>query len=434
MPNEQFIPLAPLLIALGAMLAVAVAVERFMLIFNWIIHRLLIMQAPADEETKVQHKEAIARAMISKDEDEYLRLSTDKLPDEPLSYNDIGLSPVAPSTESGFDIKPLDPPEKRVVYKEFWIQLVASFVAITGCYLAKFSIWPLITLPHRWSQGLNSIDFQTTASQPWEYILTGIIIGAGTKPVYFLMNFLINRKVTVTRQETLEHADTAPVTERSKPDILLPKKSGKVPEPLTLEEIIGFSYDGGNRPDRIEHSHHRKDPLDLIVYHHTAMHSDSPFEEVVKEFDRKGWMTGYHCVVTKSGEINVLTRWDRIGSHARGNNYRSLGIALHGNFETTPGVPGSNADGKLGAFFPTTAQVDAAAKIVVMWALLYGIKIDFKNSIIPHNALQSTACPGNNFPHEIFQKLIKEYASRWRQNQQVKKALERFKSSPMVTA
>jgi len=37
MPNEQLIQLTPLLTALGIMLAIAVAVERLMMILNWII-------------------------------------------------------------------------------------------------------------------------------------------------------------------------------------------------------------------------------------------------------------------------------------------------------------------------------------------------------------------------------------------------------------
>ncbi len=431
MPNEQLIPLAPLLIALGIMLAIALAVERFMMILNWIIHRLTIIQTANEPDLEKDYSVKINEAINAKKEDDYLRLTKKDLPEKTFTYREIEPAPgAASSAESDFDIKPYHPPPKRHVLKEFWIQLFASLVAITGCYIAKFSIWQLVIYPHRWNQGM---ELDTAASHPWEYVLTGILIGAGTKPVYFLMNFLINRKVMLTREQAKEKTIIAQPPAEEKPEETLPKKSGKLPEPITIEEIIGFSYTGGDRPDRIENSHHRKQPVELIVYHHTAMHSDSPFEEVVKEFDKRGWMTGYHRVITKNGGINTLTRWDRIGSHAKGNNFRSLGVSLHGNFETTPGVPDANIDGRMGISFPTPAQLDAAAKIVVLWALLYGIRIDFKKSIVPHNALQSTACPGNNFPHDYFHNLVKEYASKWRQNLQFKKALTRFKTTPMVT-
>ncbi len=428
MPNEQLIPLAPLLIALGIMLTIALAVERFMMILNWIIHRLTIIRTVNEPDSEKDYRMKITHAIKAKKEEDHLHLKKKDLPEEAFTGREIEPAPGA--TESDFDVKTYRPPPKRHILKEFWIQIFASLVAVTGCYIAKFSIWQLVLYPHRWNQGL---DLDTSASQPWEYALTGILIGAGTKPVYFLMNFLINRKVMLTREEAKEKRFVTGPLPVEKPGETLPKKSGKVPEPVTVEEIIGFVYNGGNRPDRIENSHHRRQPADLIVYHHTAMHSDSPFDEVVKEFDRKGWMTGYHCVVTKNGEINVLTRWDRIGSHAKGNNYRSLGISLHGNFETTPGVQGANIDGSIGIPFPTPAQLDAAAKIVVLWALLYGIRLDFKKSVVPHNALQPTACPGNNFPHDSFHNLVKDYAAKWRQNQQFKKALSRFKTTPMIT-
>ncbi len=431
MPNEQLIQLTPLLTALGIMLAIAVAVERLMMILNWIIHRLATVQTTTERDIEKDYRDEIEREIKAKKEDDHLRRKPEELEKPASQVREIEPGPAAtPSSESDFDIKQYKLPSKNSVLKEYWIQLFASFVAITGCYIANFSIVPLLTLPHR----LNGAELDTTASHPWEFILTGILIGSGTKPVYFLMNFLINRKVAVTREEAKETTIITPPTDKEKPEETLPKKTGKVPEPIGIEEMIGFRYTGGDRPDRIENSHHRKDPVDLIVYHHTAMHSDSPFEEVVKEFDRKGWMTGYHCVITKNGDINVLTRWDRIGSHARGNNYRSLGISLHGNFETNPNVSGANVNGKQGIVFPTPAQLDGAAKIVVLWALLYGIRIDFKKSIVPHNALQPTACPGNNFPHENFHNLVKDYTSRWRQNQQFKKSLERFKSTPMLHA
>ena len=137
----------------------------------------------------------------------------------------------------------------------------------------------------------------------------------------------------------------------------------------------------------------------------------------------------------------MLCRWDRFGNHAYPHNQNSLGIAFHGNFETNPNVPYANVNGSYGIANPTQAQLDSASKIVVLWKSLYDIDLifpkqndpNFPRGIVAHNLLSSKACPGTNFPHELFQQFIKDYSNLWKDNEAFKSALKRFKNAPMVT-
>jgi hypothetical protein len=172
------------------------------------------------------------------------------------------------------------------------------------------------------------------------------------------------------------------------------------------------------------------------------MHCDAPFEEVVKEFDRKGWLTGYHCVVFPDGTIRVLCRCDRFAIHALPHNPHSFGLAFQGNFETNPDVPFSNPDGSLGIQSPTQAQLKAAARVVAMYTLMHGLTLDFHRSfldgeeakgIVPHNAVAAKACPGNNFPLREFEQRVQTFYEEWKDDEGFNKALQAFRQKPMVT-
>ncbi len=430
MAESVYIPLAPLLTLLGIMLTLALVVERLMMVLNWLITRLIVVRSNVEWHVPEEKTESILNAERALREETLIRDGSDFVVRADADPREIVPHQDAPQEESRFDVKKFTIADKVTVIKEFWIQLLGTTVAIIGCSFMKFSIWPMVTWPQRFAE--HGEGLEDVSSQPWEYVVTGIIIGAGSKPVYFLMNFLINRRITVAKDEIKEEAtehiiEMKPRGEPTAAEPSTPRLSGNI------EEIVGFQYDGGNRPTRIEHTHARKKKIDMIVYHHTAMHSDAPFEELINEFDRKGWLTGYHCVVMKDGTIRVLTRWDRIGSHALGYNDRSLGIAFQGNFEPDPSVPFSNANGRLGILYPTSPQLDAAARVVSLWNQLYKVKLDFNNSIVPHNKLAAKACPGSNFPHDSFKTLIKDRIQSWKNDTEFPTALKRFKSIPMVT-
>lgn len=441
MPNgELFIPLAPLLTKLGIMLTLALMVERFLSIFNWIVNRLFMVQVSTELEAVEKENEKLESIKTAIKEAEILQAAPAAANTDP---REIEPNKDRAQPDSRFDVSELKAPDRLKITKEFWLQILGTLVAVAGCYYMKFSIWVFV----RWAIGEGSIEaIQSTAL---EYIFTGIIIGAGSKPVNFLMNFLLNRRIEVAKEKVAEQPKPA-----SEPVARGPVASWMpihLPQPLppsaperrkSIEEIVGFVYDGGDRPQRLEHTHIFKSPIDMIVYHHTAMNSESPFEEITKEFDRKGWLTGYNCIVLKDGAIRPLCRWDRFGNHAQGYNSRSLGIALHGCFETDPRVPFSNHNGKLGILQPTIEQVDSAARVVALWTLMHPIPLKFPGKtapgfpkgIIPHKYVAPKACPGNNFPYDRFKHAVEQYAKLWKTEEAFQTALNDFKSQSMVMA
>ena len=422
----EYVPLAPLLTALGVMLALSLVVERALSVFAWIINRIIMIKSAASAVTAPIEQRLVAdkRAL----EDEALLRGVEAKATSGAS--EIDAHPRYALPPSRFDVKHYEIQDPNAVLKSFWLQLLGVIIGICGCWYAKFSAWILVG-PHV-EQGPEWYSW-------WEYALTGLIIGAGSKPVNTLMNFLVNRKIIIKRKEVSQG-----VVDPQPPRLVMEKpvavSSAAVSVALvttqaSIEHIIGFRYDGGNRPERLQYSHEwPKDiRLDAIVYHHTAMHCDSPFEEIVREFDRKGWLTGYHTVVFKDGSIRVLCRWDRMGNHTVGHNQHSLGIAFHGNFETDPKVPFANFDGRFGMPYPSENQIDAGARIVALWHLLYGIKTDFKTAIVPHFHLNpQKACPGKNFPRGLLESRIKYYADLWKTDRDFKDAVGMFKLAPMV--
>ncbi len=422
-----YIPLAPLLTTLGVLLSLALMVERMMTIASWLIDRLSLVKASTEWDGAKQKTEELSQAVRAKQEQDLLgAAAVSGARQDPREIPPNPDSEIA-RPESRFDVVDIVPPSAVKVTKEFWIQLFGGLVAVAGCYYMKFSIWPLV---------LSAQGVQPQASPEfWEFVLSGVIIGAGSKPVNFLMNFLINRKITVTKEDVKASApEPQAAAAPPPPPVIVAHPADQTLAIKSIEEIAGFTYDGGDRPRRLEHTHLRTQPINLIVYHHTAMHSESPFEELIKEFDRKGWLTGYHSVIMKDGTIRTLCRWDRFGNHVQGYNARSLGVALHGNFETNPKVPFANINGKLGITHPTSAQLDAAARIVALWTRMYGVPVNFTESILPHYKLAVKACPGSNFPHTTFHQRVKDYAELWSKDTAFDKALKRFMTQPMLIA
>lgn len=442
MPSGEYIPLAPLLAKLGVMLTLALMVERFLTIFNWLINRLFMVQVSSEQEAIEKQNEKLQLTERAIAEEARLLSPPDQAASDPreIEPNPERLPAQAGAqTDTRFDVKEIAPPDRLKVSKEFWLQILGTLVAITGCYYMKFSVWVFVRL----AMGQGSLE--TIQSTALEYIFTGFIIGAGSKPVNFLMNFLITRRIVVSKEKVVEEDKPVERAPKEKPiPVPLPIPAPE-PAPIkrkSIEELVGFIYDGGDRPERLQHTHLFKSAIDMIVYHHTAMHSDAPYEEITKEFDRKGWLTGYNCIVFKDGAIRVLCRWDRFGNHAQGYNSRSLGIALHGCFETDPKVPFSNHNGKLGILRPTTDQVDAAARVVALWTLMHKIPLKFPEKgaagfpkgIIPHKYVAPKACPGNNFPYQTFKQAVEQYAKLWKDNEPFQLALNDFKAQPMVLA
>jgi hypothetical protein len=449
---SEFIPLTPLIVKLGAMLVAAIMVERFLTILNELMNRFVLILTASkydagkmlNAKLKTVEKAAAEAIVLSAGPDSISDPDPAEIVANPLKKSEV--------VNSRFDVKKIKPPDEiedenarfeavnaqNGIRKEFWMQLLGTLIAIGACIYTKFSVWGFIT------NAQTGIPLDKIIPEYWEYFFTGIIIGSGSKPVNFMMNFLINRKIEIVKGEVKADAEAE---EKKSPEVktatlaLQPAIAALQPSIMnSIEKIIGFKYDGGDRPERLEFTHLYQAPVDMIVYHHTTLHSDAPFSEVVKEFDRKQWLTGYHSIVFKDGSIRVLCRWDRFGNHAQGYNAHSMGIAFQGSFETDARVPCSNYDGSLGLLAPTTEQVDSGARVVALWCHMHNMlpafpektDAEFPKGIIPHKLIAAKACPGNNFPYELFKQYIKQYYHAWAADPQFKPALEAFKLIPRV--
>lgn len=445
MQNSELIELTPVIVKLGTLLGAALMLERFLSFFNKALNRLSLLKNSIDFQAAKDLKEkqdGLASAI--EEHNVLLQSATDSDPREiiPNPNSRVNLK------ESSFDVIRILTPEEITdeqarfdaelketnIKKEFWMQILGTAIAITGCYIFKFSAWTFIT-------DLSPVEYESRSlSALLEFAFTGIIIGAGSKPISFLMNFLVSRKLQVKKNELKEEIGK----EKEKSEVPAPLPNAKAPElgkaPQSIEDIVGFTYDEGDRPERLEHTHRYSNKIDLIVYHHTCFHSDAPFIELTKEFDRKGWLTGYHCAVFKDGTIRIICRWDRFGNHAVGHNGHSLGLAFQGNFETDPSVPNSNVNGNKGIAEPTNAQLEAAARVVALWVKMHNIPVEFHyekklqnpKGIIPHYCIADKACPGGNFPHQNLQSKINFYLNKWNNNPEFDEALKQFKNKNRV--
>ena len=132
-----------------------------------------------------------------------------------------------------------------------------------------------------------------------------------------------------------------------------------------------------------------------IVIHHTATNRGS-VESIhaahLKRKDASGraWRgVGYHFVIGNGngmgdGEIEPTFRWRTQipGAHAGSREYNDhgIGIALVGNFEQRR---------------PTPAQLAAVKRLVGVLKRSYRIPA---KSVVGHNSVKATACPGRYFP------------------------------------
>lgn len=310
-------------------------------------------------------------------------------------------------------VEGMPPPDGVKVLRTFWLQMLGSFAGVVACSIAHFGLLAKLT------GGAAGIPMRL------DWVLTGILIGAGAQPVHFLIEFVTRRKISSLRSEAGEPVTTAEET--------TPNTSRPV-APFAGASLIGVPYRGGIDVEALEYVHIRPANPDLIVVHHTGMHSDTTFADVVSLTKQKGWLTGYHCVVLKDGSICAFCRWDRYGNHVRGYNRRSLGIALNGNFEANPAQPFNNADGSYGLQWPSDAQLEAAARVIALWSILYDIPLAFDSAIVPHNALLPTACPGSNFPFALLQGLIRSFRQQWEKSEEARREIALFRQKPFLYA
>lgn len=319
---------------------------------------------------------------------------------------------------------PATDPDDGTTLKAFILQLVGFAV---GIFLAHYSG---IGLFNSFLKVLKSPQILP----PLDYLMTGLLIGAGSGPMHILMRFISERKIPAAEPEYAVKEQTT-----SQPK-MLPFATAILPasHQLADEDWLDIPYDGGIDCDKLEKVHHRTKNPDLIVYHHTAMNSNSSFKDVVRVIQSRtdshnnSWLTGYHCVVLADGSIHPFCRWDRFGNHAVGYNGSSLGIAFNGNFEPDPKVPFSNPTGRYGPIRPTEAQLKAGARVVTLWTKIYKITPVFKKSILAHRLISSKACPGSAFPEDEFMRWVDFYCNQWEKSEAIQERIAAFRQKSFL--
>ena len=136
----------------------------------------------------------------------------------------------------------------------------------------------------------------------------------------------------------------------------------------------------------------RRNKTDEIILHH-AEASHASVEEVNRWHLERGWTgIGYHFYIRKDGKVyRGRPEW-AVGAHAQGCNSRAIGICCEGSYmtETMP-----------------AAQLNALKELIrAMMAKYPGAKL------LRHKDVNSTDCPGTNFPWAEVQKYNTETTAK----------------------
>lgn len=117
-----------------------------------------------------------------------------------------------------------------------------------------------------------------------------------------------------------------------------------------------------------------------IILHHAAAQNSSA-EDIHRWHLNNGWSgAGYHFLVRKDGKVYRLRPEEKVGAHAYGANYNSLGICFEGDYMQED---------------MTEAQKEAGKELVVYLKNKYKI-----STVQAHRDVCATSCPGNKFPFD----------------------------------
>ncbi|SKC62656.1 N-acetylmuramoyl-L-alanine amidase [Maledivibacter halophilus] len=136
-----------------------------------------------------------------------------------------------------------------------------------------------------------------------------------------------------------------------------------------------------------------------IILHHSAT-NEGTFESIRKyHVKTKGWKDiGYHYLITTDGKLHKGRDEKEVGAHTIGQNAKSIGICLVGNFDK---------------YRPNANQLHT------LYKLLNDVKIRYGQlPIHGHNEFSTKTCPGLKFPmKEVLEKAYKdeidEEVSHW---------------------
>ena len=123
----------------------------------------------------------------------------------------------------------------------------------------------------------------------------------------------------------------------------------------------------------------RKSTERIILHHADAKNCSA--EDIHRWHLNNGWSgAGYHFLVRKDGKVYRLRPEDKVGAHAYGSNYNSIGICFEGNYMEED---------------MQTEQVKAGKELVAYLKNKYGI-----STVQKHKDVCSTNCPGDKFPFD----------------------------------
>ena len=121
-----------------------------------------------------------------------------------------------------------------------------------------------------------------------------------------------------------------------------------------------------------------------VILHHADAKNCSA-EDIHRWHLNNGWAgAGYHFLIRKDGSIYRLRPEDKVGAHAYGSNYNSIGICFEGNYmeEDMP-----------------EEQKQAGKELVACLKNKYNITV-----VQAHKDVCNTSCPGEKFPFAEIEK------------------------------
>ena len=123
-----------------------------------------------------------------------------------------------------------------------------------------------------------------------------------------------------------------------------------------------------------------RNSTERIILHHADAKNCSA-EDIHRWHLNNGWSgAGYHFLVRKDGKVYRLRPEDKVGAHAYGANYDSLGICFEGNFMEKD-MPAE--------------QIKAGQELVAYLKNKYNI-----TTVQKHKDVCATSCPGDKFPFD----------------------------------
>lgn len=144
--------------------------------------------------------------------------------------------------------------------------------------------------------------------------------------------------------------------------------------------------------------HLKPDDVRFLVVHHTGVDVGGRTEEqYMADLDtsvrvhRRMDGIPYHIIILPSGDDSVCRPLDQRGQHARGYNYRSVGVALAGNCDQHP---------------PTKPALATLVSVLVGLCEEFDLDAD---AVRGHRELEGcrTHCPGSYVPIDIVRRRVR---------------------------